>query len=300
MNQKSISNSSFVIVGIVRNCEYKIADEIKRINSAFSSAKKINWIIIESDSEDKTIYQIENLKKKYSIKLISFGNLRFKMIKRTERISFCRNAYLNELNNNNQYQDTDYFVVADLDGINSNLNSYYVDYCWDLGLEWDACFPNQLAPYYDIWALRHEIWCPNDVWTQFYYLKKFSKNNLFLKNSIIYSKMITIPLNTSPIEVDSAFGGIGIYKIECSKVGKYSGLNKDGSQVCEHVSFHSSLKRKGKKLFIIPGFINGSWNEHNKEKKLWNKFKSSLILFILVLIKPLLSKKSIKNFLVNR
>ena len=297
MIQKSISSSSIVIVGIVRNCENKVATEIKRINSAFSSAKKISWIIVESDSHDRTINQIENLKDKYSIRLISLGTLRYKMPKRTERISFCRNAYLNELNSNKKYKDTDYFVVVDLDGINSDLSSYYVDYCWDIGFKWDACFPNQLAPYYDIWALRHKIWCPNDVWAQFYYLRKFSKNNLFLKNSIIYSKMITIPIDASPIEVDSAFGGIGIYKIECSKLGKYSGLNKDGIQFCEHVYFNACLKREGKELFILPGFINGSWNEHNKETKLWNKFKSLLILYILLLIKPLLSKTKIKEIL---
>ena len=300
MIQKSISNSSVVIVGLVRNCEFTIEDEIKRINSAFSSAMKINWIIVESDSHDRTIFKIKNLQEKYSIRLISLGNLRHKLQKRTERIAFCRNAYLNELNNNNQYQDADYFVVADLDGINSNINSYYVDYCWKLGLKWDACFPNQLAPYYDIWALRHKIWNPNDIWSQFYFLKKFSQKNLFLKKSIIYSKMITIPVNTSPIEVDSAFGGIGIYKIECSKIGKYSGVNKDGSQFCEHVYFHSSLKSKGKKLFILPGFINGSWNEHNKEIKFFNQLKSILILIIFLLVKPFSRKIRINQFFENR
>ena len=298
MFKKNISNSSFVIVGLARNCEYKIVGEIKRINSAFNSAKKINWIIIESDSDDKTISKIESIKEKYSINLISMGNLREKMPKRTERISFCRNVYLYELKNNNLYRDTDYFVVADLDGVNSKLNSYYVDYCWEIGIDWDACFPNQLAPYYDIWALRHSIWCPNDVWAQYYFLKKFSKNKFFLKNSIIYSKMITIPINTCPIEVDSAFGGIGIYKIECSQIAKYSGLNKDGIQFCEHVYFHSSLKRKGKKLFILPGFINGSWNEHNKETLFWYKFKS-LSLIIFIFIKSLLNKIKIKKLFHN-
>ena len=299
MIQKSISNSSFVIAGLVRNCEEKIADEIKRIHSAFSSAKKINWIIIESDSNDNTILKIENLKEKYPIELITFGNLRNKLQKRTERISFCRNAYLNELNNNNKYHDADYFVVADLDGVNSKLNSYYVDHCWKSGLDWDACFPNQLAPYYDLWALRHEIWCPNDVWEQYYFLKKFSKNNISLKNSVIYSKMIKIPLNKSPIEVDSAFGGIGIYKIECSKLGKYSGLNKNGIESCEHVSFHLSLRYKEKKLLIIPGFINGSWNEHNREINFWHRFKSSLISLILLLIKDLLSKLRINKLFLK-
>ena len=110
--------------------------------------------------------------------------------------------------------------------------------------------------------------------------------------------MITIPINACPIEVDSAFGGIGIYKIECSQIAKYSGLNKDGIQFCEHVYFHSSLKRKGKKLFILPGFINGSWNEHNKETLFWYKFKS-LALIIFIFIKSLLNKLKIKKLFHN-
>ena len=86
MFKKNISNSSFVIVGLARNCEYKIVGEIKRINSAFNSAKNINWIIIESDSVDKTISKIESIKEKYSINLISLGNLRKKMPKSTNDI----------------------------------------------------------------------------------------------------------------------------------------------------------------------------------------------------------------------
>ena len=44
-----------LIVGTVRNCEKTINDSIKYLDNAFKFVSKIEYLIIESDSQDKTI-----------------------------------------------------------------------------------------------------------------------------------------------------------------------------------------------------------------------------------------------------
>ena len=71
------------------------------------------------------------------------------------------------------------------------------------------------------------------------------------------------------IEVNSAFGGIGIYKYEDIKNNFYD-LTPSKSEYeyeCEHVNFNNRIIENGGRLFINPGFINSKYNEHNKRLK---------------------------------
>jgi glycosyltransferase involved in cell wall biosynthesis len=280
--RKNLNVSSIVIVGLARNCEKTIVKEIKQINSSFQKAKNIKWIIVESDSNDDTINKINKLSKKYSIKLISLGNLIDHIPKRTARIAHCRNVYLNELKNNAEYKYSDFVVIVDLDGVNSIVNQKSIESCWKLKINWDACFPNQLAPYYDIWALRHNLWCAADCFEEATFLTKHSKGQSF--NEIVSRKMIQLSVDAQVIEVDSAFGGMGIYKIECLKNSEYKGLTSDGKEFCEHVYFHRKLREQNKTLVINPAFINGVWNNHNKHLQFFQKFKRKLLLPIKLFI----------------
>ena len=55
--------------------------------------------------------------------------------------------------------------------------------------------------------------------------------------------MRIIPTNSDWIEVDSAFGGLAIYKKKCFDIGHYVGTYSNGKEVCEHVSFNLQLKK---------------------------------------------------------
>ena len=274
--RKNLNASSVVIVGLVRNAEKSIAADLNRIQNSFRDAKKIQYIIVESDSKDNTSKAIKKLQSNYSINYISLGNLIGNIPARTERIAFCRNAYLNELKINKSYEFTDYVVVADLDGVNSHINISSVRSCWGLKTDWDACFPNQLGPYYDIWALRHPFWCSYDYFEKSDFLRSFNLSRSKINNISLYTKMIKIPKNSNVIEVQSAFGGMGIYKYECMKIATYIGKNSHQKEVCEHVYFHHQLCENKKKLIINPAFINGAWNEHNKRLKLTNQVAEKL------------------------
>jgi hypothetical protein len=71
-----------------------------------------------------------------------------------------------------------------------------------------------------------------------------------------------------PLEVISAFGGLGIYKVasilrnERNYVGyknKFITGAEVGWQCCEHVSFNAGFRERGEKLFVIPELVNSQY-----------------------------------------
>lgn len=259
---KQLEESSILVAGLARNCAAHIEEDVQKIRSAFSNAKEISYLIIESDSSDSTIQTLEKLR--LSIPRFSFfslGNLRKHHPKRTDRISVCRNHYLHLINNDPVYSNIDFVVIADLDGVNSLLAPNAVKSCWSR-VDWDVCTANQAGPYYDIWALRHTLWSPNDCWRESEYFRSLGVSHFRSVATSVYSKMVRLDPLHDWIEVDSAFGGLAIYKKEILFDAKYTGLNSDGSEVCEHVFFHQNLCSKGWRIFINPSLINANVVEH--------------------------------------
>ena len=283
---KPFSSSKVLIVGLVRNCQDTIEREVQIINSAFSEAKTVNWLVIESDSDDKTLATLEKLSENVKFAFITLGKLRKQYPKRTERIAKCRNHYLQELRVNKKYNDIDYVVVADLDGVNSELTKTAVKSCWKFAKEWDACFANQSKVYYDIWALRHKTWCPNDCWKTYEFFLNHGMSKHRALHAAVYSRMFNIDSNEDPIEVNSAFGGLGIYKKHAILTSAYIGLDDNKEEICEHVNLHTTMRDKGLKLYIIPSLINCGWIEHSKHLRFRAKTINNLL-------------RSIKEFFTN-
>lgn len=258
------NESSFLVVGIVKNCQKTIAKDIERLKNSIPKYKSLEFLIIESDSSDQTILELSKLSTKIdNFKFISLGKLVDKLPSRTQRLAFCRNVYVEEIEKN--YKDVSYVIISDLDDINKELNLDSINSCFNR-LDWDMCAANQKGPYYDIWALRHNLWNPVDPYKQFSFFNSFSYS-LINKYVNIYSKMIKIPINNNWIQVESAFGGIAIYKRQCFDFGaRYEGIDKLGNEVCEHISFHKVLLKMNLKLFINPKFINAALTEHSKVK----------------------------------
>ena len=295
--EKVFSSSRLLIVGLVRNCEKTIESEVHKINSAFSEAESVNWLIIESDSDDGTLAKLEKLNKNTYFDFITMGMLRKQYPRRTERIAKCRNRYLEELRINKKYKDINYVVVVDLDGVNSELTQSAVKSCWELDEEWDACFANQSKAYYDIWALRHKAWCPSDCWQTYSFLLNHGVSKFEALDKAVYSRMINLKLHYNPIEVDSAFGGLGIYKKCAILSSEYIGLDENEYEICEHVGLHSTMRKKGFRLYIVPRLINCSWTEHSQNVKYVVRFRARLRHSILKLLTLFISKETLMNIL---
>ncbi len=252
----------FLIVGLARNCEKNIKDDVCKIQSALRSFQNIQWLVIESDSNDGTLQKLEELEVQVeNFRFISLGKLREKFPLRTERIAVCRNRYLDELKTAPSYGSVDYVVVADLDGLNSLIDEQAFLSCWSRD-GWDVCAANQRGPYYDVWALRHKIWSPNDCWAQYRFMVKnnISKNKALF--SAVYWRMIKIPENSDWIEVESAFGGLAIYRREVLEGARYVGLSDCGDEVAEHVALNGTIRSKNHRIFINPRLINAGYTEH--------------------------------------
>lgn len=278
-----------LLVGVVRNCSKTIVDDIKRLISALDRFEGIQVLIVESDSSDATIEKLNYLKKLIpNFSYITLGELSSSTPLRTERIAYCRNVYLDEINTNKKYLEVDYIVISDLDGVNDSISIAGINSCFERN-DWDVCAANSMGHYYDIWALRHDIWCPNDCWSEVSFLESYGVNKVNAEYSAVYSKMINIPANSPWISVDSAFGGLAIYRRSSLLGVEYCGIDKDNLEVCEHVSLHKQIKSKGKMIYINPRLINTTGTEHDYyfsfTKRLVGNMKKRLKALIKSLIK---------------
>lgn len=151
-----VYDNDILVVGLARNCSDQLRNDIAKLQHALSCFRNVQWLIIESDSEDESLNTLDSLTREVDgFSYISLGALREELPGRTERIAFCRNIYLREIRNNKIYKNVAYVIVADFDGINSKITQDAILSCWEFD-HWDVCAANQCGPYYDVWALRHE------------------------------------------------------------------------------------------------------------------------------------------------
>ena len=260
-----------VFAGCVRNCEHwlpKVLTNIEKYSSYFS---KSHFIFIENDSTDKTK---EILKKWYKNKNYSSINMDgLKNIpRRGLRLEAARNTYLKIIKDSNNLKKYDYLIVMDFDDASifeiekKNLLKSIEFLNSDKSIA--GVFSNQRGMYYDMWTLRHKTICPVDVWEEILdYTIKNKVSDEIAYEYTLKKRKFSLDENNSPLEVDSAFGGFGIYKMDYvlknqkSYVGsKTKKIDKNHTikwQVCEHVQFNMGIKDLGGKLYILPYLING-------------------------------------------
>lgn len=273
--------SKVILVGTISNAEKQVEKDFSRVYKSLHFFEKIYVFLVESDSSDSTIDVLNQLSKRIpNFNYVSLGELKTQIPNRIDRIRKCRNEYVDHIRNNFELNKWDYVVVADLDGMNSALKSDSILNLFSSRTSWDACFPNQKYGYYDLYALRERSWMPRDVFedlkilrnlipvtelNNFQIFKKFKRLLAFdrARKLSIYSKMRKISKNNPWISVDSAFGGLSIYKTNLFLDNNYDSNIREGQLVSEHVDFNLKCTSSGAKFFIVPSFINSNWNEYN-------------------------------------
>jgi hypothetical protein len=264
VQESQANRKKILITGIVRNIQGSIEKDFAILTEALSALGDLQWFLVESDSSDESLSTLEALSKtEENFYYKSLGNLQKPGIPRTVAMARCRNEYLREVRENPRFEKIDYVVVSDFNQLNDRLTKEAIESCF-VRSDWDACFANQTGRYYDIWALRHAIWSPNDCWEQLNFYRKYTKFPEWALRISIGSRMIRIPKGSEWIQVDSAFGGLGLYKRDAILQGEYVGSGIDGNPICEHVPFHTSLIQNGFKLFINPALINTKSTDHSQ------------------------------------
>ena len=257
-----MAQKKFFITGIVRDADKNLTRTINNIDQAFRHFGMTNWFVVESDSTDQTKGCLEKLKETIdNFSFLTLGNLQKRFPNRIDRIAFCRNHYLKYFFENNLDKNYDFVVVADLDGMNLSLDRTSLESCWDHN-NWDACFANQDGPYYDIYALRHSTWSSADPQEAIQFFRQLGLSPSKSVKLAVYNKMVKIPRDAKWIEVQSAFGGLGIYRPLTLKNKSYKSRDSAGNIVCEHVMLHEQMRQMGHRLFINPALINDTITEH--------------------------------------
>ncbi len=259
-----------MIIGVARNCAEGLIATLPRLSRLASTFRSANFVIAANDLTDATGEILRDwARMRDDLRLIAFDGLVDNVPKRTARLATIRNLCRSYLHHDECDRPShDFLVVADLDGVNANLVddpefSAVID---NAPSDWGALFANQRQLYYDIWALRHPVWSPDDCWGQ---VAKASRRRFNRKSAEkealdrhVYGRQIHIAPHDAPIPVDSAFGGFGIYRSSLLKGALYRGLTPSGEEVCEHVYFNAAIRSNGGALYIAPGLLNDTPSEH--------------------------------------
>lgn len=283
---KDLTDKKIIIAGVCRDTGISLPIIYENMNILTSSFKEVQFIFIENGSQDNTKFQLKKLEDSDGrVKVIYLEGLNDLNL-RCHRLEYARNAYLAYIKNSYLLKDFDYLMILDLDEVNIGFSSNHtfkksIDFL-EKNNNCAGVFANQLPNYYDIWALRApKIW-NFDLYEEVF--KEIVVNGLDFEALEKCEKFLNIrPLNistkTDPILVESAFGGLGIYKLsyvlqnDVPYIGRSVNCftDKNGNttlfhaQICEHVSFNRGLRKMGYDLFILPYLTNNSENV-----SLWN------------------------------
>jgi len=272
-------NRNFLIVGLTRNSDNYIESEVRHLESLFREFGEVSFHLVESDSKDHTQDTLRAIAmSKPNFTFTSLGDLESSISTRTERLRVCRNEYVKRIRATTER--IDFVVVIDFDGMNRKLSKSGLKSSINQEALWSACFPNQLFGYYDLYALRCENWVEGDFLPTLRneiakieipssgsflsILKRYLQEDR-LRRTLVYRNMRILFPWSPLINVESAFGALGIYKKECFLLSDY-GLTRSGYSECEHVHFHAELIAKGKHLVINPRMLNSWVNPYNLNK----------------------------------
>lgn len=272
------------ICGCTKNSADYIKNEINSILNLSQLFLSLDIVIYENDSTDNTVKILKSMEKDNTISLISESGIQTRLQRRTMIIAHGRNKLVEFVNSTDAY---DYMIMIDLDNVMAEFDKQGLIDAFSYDLDtWDVLTGNCHGKYYDIWALRlnknkwsddHEkIWnsCIDyDCWDMINHRRQ-QGFNVRIRHIQPFQKHI--PRELSLLQVDSSFGGIGIYKVSKIKNCRYYGFTRYCSckkynifpgrciwETCEHVSFHKDMIEKhNAKIFICPQLIIKDQPEH--------------------------------------
>jgi hypothetical protein len=246
---------SAVFVGTARNCARWLPDVLANLANLSRLYARTAFVFTVSDSTDATTGLLRQwMDSRRAGKVIDLGDLAGHIELRTERIACARNACLDEVRAS-AFGTCDHMIVADMDDVLAtpiDVDAYLRAARWlDASPDRAAAFASAAPRYYDIWALRHPTWSPHDCWHRIWERpdrESFER----AKFREVFARQIELPREMQPIEVRSAFGGLGLYRLSYAMGARYVGVDAQGREVSEHVAFNEAIGRAGGRLFVFP------------------------------------------------
>lgn len=238
------AKSKVAIVGLARNLDWVLPITIDRIEKTAWHFADWRCIVVENDSTDGTKHLLREWATRdpehVIVQLVDNGrpHLHGFERERTEAMADYRNCCRDLVREH--YPQADYVVVVDLDAWGGwSIHGVINGIGWHKRMPQAACMASTSlfkhsgtlidgkAPWahYDNWAYRWLGWTPRiGPWFTFW----------------------LPPPGAVPVQVNSAFGGLGIYKTQPYLDAQYSGED------CEHVPFHHRMIEKGWTVHLNP------------------------------------------------
>lgn len=216
----SLDRSRLVVAGTIRDADP--TNTLLKAKKFCTAARGCEYVIGFHSDEDAKL--MRSVLSKATLTLIKD---KFDSEIRTTRIAGSRNLIVEYVVEN--YRSFDYVLWTDLDGPTTFEPSVDLQRVFRKSRSWDVVSFSS-SHYYDLWALR----CPGkteNCWARSPHTCK----------RCLYKCLDQIPKD-GLLEVDSAFNGLSIYKMDAI----LSGCRYDISGMdCEHVQYHLCLKSKG-------------------------------------------------------
>lgn len=246
--------SRLAVIAAARDCEPHLPAALGNLAALSSRYHEAHFVFAVSDCRDRTEERLKQwLGQGRTGTVLQLGALETSIQARTMRIAAARNACLEALQP--RAGDFDHLLVADLDDVlggTVSCDAFGRAATWlDEAGERVAVTANCLPRYYDTWALRHERWCPYDVWQPIWNRPADCSFEEALFREV-FRRQIVLPAHLPPIPVLSAFGGLALYKARPALNARYQGADQTGRPVCEHVAFNQTVTRSGGRMFIFP------------------------------------------------
>ena len=232
-----------------------LSDNVKNLSFHLGKSSP-SWFLIESNSTDTTVRELKKLSgiiPNFFFQSLSGGDSKdriYELSKARERIV----DYVKALD-----RPPAYVLMVDLDQ-EYDWQNLELRICLD---KFDAVFCHQ-NPYYDILALEIRGESPGS--------RKVPASLLQDLGFKLWQFLVATPLAqirygaiNKPIEVESAFGGMALYRTEVFVSGTYHSREVSGGSLidnCEHINFHKSLPESYGSRWVDPCFYVPVKNEH--------------------------------------
>ena len=253
-----MANLNIIIYGTIRDIEKHFLNSFSNIEILTHYFNSAYIIILENDSKDNTrnlliewhqTIHSPNIKKQ----ILLLDHLDEKYPLRAHRLAYFRNIILDnisKINENNNYQ---YAFHCDLDDRFWCIDFDSICNCFQYDLnEWEmmSCI-NKNFSYYDWWALRCEnTWFNKNIFS-------CEANNVSYESKV--GEFCDFLKQNQLISVNSAFNGLGIYKLSAIKSCYYSAdyycnkcdnKNRGCMEDNDHIGFHRQIRENNGRLFI--------------------------------------------------
>lgn len=234
-----LAQQKAIICGISRDNASDFWTMRRHIEHLGNQCKDYSVVIIENDSKDGTKDLLKHWAEhnpRVTILSKDFHNNKRPSI---QFLADVRNLYIDEINQP-KYDAFNLLIVSDMDmSYGFDIRGIYHSFAfWDT---WDAIASNGISnpkgEMYDAFAFRNSEF----PWAH------YDKPDTYWPDIIPQIQRV-YPVNSSFISVDSAFGGLAIYKRDKLNGCKYNSIKGD----CEHIELHKCLKHNGGKMFMNP------------------------------------------------